>query len=563
MHKPTHTRTLSAPCYRRRAALPIFAAAAVLFAGHAAFAQTGYVITGGLSNFDCGNHCDEPCDEFETEIEGCRPEDVVHCYHNSNYGSPTVTLSASGLSTIIDYRNPQHLTAVGAVEHFGVTLRQLSSGYFIRVRWMRNGHTATVNGQIPLPGGGTAPATQPLLPSIAADLTQTFDGDGIACVVTNNDFAQWIWVQRRAQVTQGTVALESLMSNDPLVTTSVLIDPDPVLVGPGQSLASTSDLVELEEQQSVVFAAEYFQDLGMVGPFSTNHSRGPSLGNVMTATIASPASSCQQAAPLIETQPHNVTADAGHEVQISVSVEGNGFPVTYQWTRDGQPIANGGAYHGATSDELSIDSLSADTEGFYNVQVSSDCGTTISDTALVFITGHNPPPAHPCDPAATAPIQSQSACFGGVATFFAISAGDAPITYQWELQAAPDTWTPLSLDGVVLDCGGVAFADTPDQPFTNVLVFPCPGVATYPVRCVVSNACGTATGTAGSLFVFVGPPGDANGDALLDGQDIQPFVALLLSGTAAGPGLCAADINQDGVVDLLDIEPLVIQLLAQ
>ena len=71
------------------------------------YGQTGYSITGGLGNFDCGNHTDDPCDEFEIEIEDLRPGDVTHTYHNGNYGSPTVTQAANGTSTIIDYRNPQ------------------------------------------------------------------------------------------------------------------------------------------------------------------------------------------------------------------------------------------------------------------------------------------------------------------------------------------------------------------------------------------------------------------------------------------------------------------------
>ena len=91
-----------------------------------ASAQTGYSITGSMSNFDCHNHCDDPCDEFEVEIEGAHPEDVVHTYHNGNYGTPTVTLKADGTGTIVDYRNPQHPTAVNAVEHFGISMRQIS-----------------------------------------------------------------------------------------------------------------------------------------------------------------------------------------------------------------------------------------------------------------------------------------------------------------------------------------------------------------------------------------------------------------------------------------------------
>lgn len=128
---------------------------ALLILPSMALAQFGYRIVGGMSNFDVYNHCDHPCDEFEIEIEDCRPEDVIHVYHNGNYGGPTITRAPNGTSCIIDYRNPAHLTAVGTLEHFGIVLRQLTPTNNVHVRWMRGGAPATVNGQVPNPSGGT------------------------------------------------------------------------------------------------------------------------------------------------------------------------------------------------------------------------------------------------------------------------------------------------------------------------------------------------------------------------------------------------------------------------
>ncbi|MBY0262708.1 MAG: hypothetical protein K2Q20_10215, partial [Phycisphaerales bacterium] len=189
--------------------------------------QTGYTITGAMSNFDCVNRCDYPCDEIEIQVEGIRPEDVLHTYRNGNYGSPTVTLSPDGGSTIIDYRGPGHLTPVGTIEHFGVTIR--GAAYYApavyhptRVRWFRDGHPATVHGLVPTPGGTTAPATQPLQPSIGATVTPgTHGGGGLSLTVVNNDPVQSIWVRRRAQVTAEPVTLEALMPTDPVVTTTI------------------------------------------------------------------------------------------------------------------------------------------------------------------------------------------------------------------------------------------------------------------------------------------------------------------------------------------------------
>ncbi|MBI1189318.1 MAG: hypothetical protein GC200_01365 [Tepidisphaera sp.] len=369
----------------------------------AALAQSGYTITGGLSNFDCGNHCDDPCDEMEIEIEDIRPQDVIHTYHNGNYGSPTVTLSADGLSTIIDYRNPQHLTAVGAIEHFGVSLTNLSPYTPIFVRWKRNGMLATVNGQVPNPGGGTSPATQPMLPGISSDTTWgTTAAGAIGVTVVNNDPAQSIWIQRRATVTQGVVSLEALMPTDPVVTSTLQLDAAPILLGPGQSVTYTNDLLEVEDNQSVVFAATYYQDLFGGGPFNPYHQRGPELGNIMTASIASPDSGCQYSSPVIINQPQSADAAEGHSVDLRVDADGNDLPLSYQWTKDGVDLVNGPDFSGATTDGLTIESLSAATEGFYRVRVMNACGNTMSDSALVFITGHNvpppPPPPPACDP---------------------------------------------------------------------------------------------------------------------------------------------------------------------
>lgn len=566
-HASRPTRYSETVRVRNISRLCAFAPIAILVAALPAFAQTGYTITGGMSNFDCGNHCDEPCDEFEVEIEGIHPEDVVHTYHNSNYGSPTVTLSADGGSTIVDYRNPQHLTAVGSIEHFGVTLRQLSSANAIYVRWLVNGQPATVNGQIPIQGGGTAPATQPMLPSIATDMAAgTGGGDGIACSVTNNDPVQWIWIKRRAQVTQGIVTLEELMPNDPVVTTTVSLDTAPFLLAPGQTVTVINDLIEVEDNQSVVFAAEYYQDLGQVGPFNNSHALGPQLGNVMTASIASPDAGCSVSSPVILEQPLSATADEGHSVDLRVNADGNDLPLSFQWLKEGQPLVEGGGggmFHGVNGDELSIDELNADTEGFYAVRISNTCGTIVSDSALVFITGHNDAPPRPCETVSFASFTSEADCYNGYGFFSVNATSTTSMTYQWQIQADAETWIPLGVDYVTLPCGGSALADTPDAADSYIEVIPCTGVDTYNVRCLVTNDCGSAPSSSGQLMFYSGLPGDLNRDDTVNGTDIQTFVDMLLTGTAGGADLCAADLDMDLALTIDDVPYFVDELLYQ
>ncbi len=360
--------------------------AIVGLAAPAAFAQSGYTITGGLSNFDCGNHCDDPCDEFEIEIEGLHPEDIYHTYHNGNYGNPVIT--QDGTAVRIDYHNPAHLTPVGSIEHFGISLRNFSPATnTIRVRWMRNGATALVNGHEPIQGGGEAQNTQPILPTVTTQTAVDNEGNNvIQLLVTNNDTTQAIWVQRRVAVTAGEVTLEALMPNDPVVTGTFQIDASPVLLSAGATLATTGDLIELEDVQTAVFTATIFQDLFSGGPFGQQHVVGPQLVNLMTASVAA-IQQCQDGGPTIRRQPRSVTEDRGMPVDVDVSVHDGDTDTFYEWRKDGVVITDSGMITGTDTDTITIAQLTPDTAGIYYVTVYNACGREVSTSAIVQISG--------------------------------------------------------------------------------------------------------------------------------------------------------------------------------
>ncbi|MGD9690617.1 MAG: hypothetical protein AB7K52_13105 [Phycisphaerales bacterium] len=353
---------------------------------------TGYTITGGLSNFDVTNRSDHECDEFEIEIEDCHPSDIYHTYRNGNYGSPMI--EDHGTFCRIRYHHPQHLTPVGVIEHFGVSLRNFNPGTtVIRVRWMRNGHPALVNGSIPnpYPGGGTAQNTQPRMPAISTENHVQPNGDDyIILHVTNTDPAQSIWVKRSATVTAREVTLEELMSNDPLVTGSVAIDSSALRLGPGQTLTLNHDLFELEDTQSAVFNAEYFQDvIGSGGPFGGGQPvRGPSLGHVMTASVAAQRLCGVDGAPVIVGQPEALLDDLGASGDLSINVTTTDVDPVFEWRKDGVAIdLNDPRFVGADSDSLRIPTINAETVGIYYCVVSNVCGTAISQAAEVRIIG--------------------------------------------------------------------------------------------------------------------------------------------------------------------------------
>lgn len=364
-----------------------------------ALAQTGYYITGGMSNFDCTNKCDHDCDEFEVEIEGIHPEDVIHTYRNGNYGSPTITLSADGSKTIVDYRNPSHPTAVNSIEHFGIHLRQLVSANAVHGRWYRAGRPATVNGQIPDTSGssttGTTPATQPMMPSINVDLTNFAISERLTVTVTNVDTTQPIWIQRRATITTGVVTLEALMTNDPVITTTLFLDASPISLPAGASISYNDDLIEVEDNQSGVFAVEYFQDIlipGGGGLFGGNdsHVRGPSLGNVMTASIASP-DTCPANGPIIIDQPISQEGQIGDSIDLRIDADDLDLTTTFQWMHEGLAISDNELFSGTDGDELSLE-LQPQTQGMYQCIITNACGQSMTKSALVFIAGQNVAP---------------------------------------------------------------------------------------------------------------------------------------------------------------------------
>ena len=508
--------------------LVLLACALLALPGIAA-AQNSFGITGGLSNFDVPNHCDHECDEFEVEIEDCGPGDVVHTYHNGNYGSPTVTRGASGTSTIIDYRNPGHLTIVNSIEHFGISLRQFNPTNIIRVRWMRSGRSATVNGQVPNPNGSGASthASQPIMPIISADMgLGSTGGGGVACTVTNNDATQPMWIKRRGTVYQSVVTLEALMPTNPTVLLSVPLDASPIYLAPGQSLTVMNDLVEVEDNQSVVFAAEFYQDIFVSGGIfgSSSHAVGAMLGNVMTAAIASPGTGCDQSRPVILVQPHDITVALNHSADISVNADGNDLTLSYQWMRDGVALTNGGNFHSVTSDSLSIDQVNATSEGFYSCKVSNVCGFVYTSSALVFVTGHNNPPARPatgscCDSAGGCTFVEQAGC-------------NSANTWSSASTCTPNacgTSTPTGACCNGTSCTQIDPGNCLGSYFGN-------GTTCSPTSCCTADFNQSGAADVQDIFSFLSgwfsadPRADINGVGGLNVQDIFDFLSAWFAG---------------------------------
>jgi hypothetical protein len=102
--------------------------------------------------------------------------------------------------------------------------------------------------------------------------------------------------------------------------------------------------------------------------------------NTCGNTISSPATLSITAAPAITTQPASQAICIGNNATLSVVASGTGL--TYQWSKEGTPVA------GATASTYTIVNTTSGSAGNYTVAVTGACGTVVSNVAtLAILTG--------------------------------------------------------------------------------------------------------------------------------------------------------------------------------
>jgi hypothetical protein len=135
----------------------------------------------------------------------------------------------------------------------------------------------------------------------------------------------------------------------------------------------------------------------------------------------SPANTAQSATPpVITAQPSGQSVTVGAGVLLTVSVTGTA-PFTYQWTKDGAPIAGG------SGPALQISAAQVGDAGTYAVQVANAAGSLTSAPATVTVTV----PSTPSGPSINVQPLSQTVSLGSSLTLFVQVSGSAPLTYQW------------------------------------------------------------------------------------------------------------------------------------
>ena len=134
--------------------------------------------------------------------------------------------------------------------------------------------------------------------------------------------------------------------------------------------------------------------------------------------------SCQ---PIIAVQPQNQTNSVGARVTFSV-VATNLSPMGYQWQKNGINLGNGGNISGASTDTLTIASISDSDAASYSVIVSNSFGSTTSSNAVLTVSDFLFIAAQP---------QSQTVGVGSNVTFNVTVYGAPPFVFQWYFNETP------------------------------------------------------------------------------------------------------------------------------
>ncbi len=131
--------------------------------------------------------------------------------------------------------------------------------------------------------------------------------------------------------------------------------------------------------------------------------------------------------PRIMQNPRNTTVEAGQPALMQAVAEGT-QPITYRWSRNGQPIANSN-----TSALWVFNTSPADDGALFTVTATNAAGTTTSTAARLNVTGSAIAPS-----IVTQPL-SATAVAGETASFAVVAQGSGPLTYQWLRNTVPIT----------------------------------------------------------------------------------------------------------------------------
>jgi alpha-tubulin suppressor-like RCC1 family protein len=182
--------------------------------------------------------------------------------------------------------------------------------------------------------------------------------------------------------------------------------------------------------------------------------------------------------PGVLTQPISQTTPLG--LSANFNVVGNGTPpLGYQWLFNGVGLTNDARITGATSNLLSISSVTPTDAGSYSVLIANAAGSVTSSNALLSVT----PLLITLQPSNT------TAILGSNVTFHAAVAGATPLFYQWQ-KDGQDLADGARIFGAQSNILAITGAETNDAGAYQL---------------VVTNAYGAVTSQLALLTVLVPP----------------------------------------------------------
>ena len=134
-------------------------------------------------------------------------------------------------------------------------------------------------------------------------------------------------------------------------------------------------------------------------------------------------------APALAAQPQGATNSAGSTVTFSAAATGTA-PLSFQWRRDGLPLADGGNIAGAGTAVLTLANVGGADAGGYSLAVTNQYGSVTSAVATLTV----------IDPVIAVQPVSQIGQCGQSLTLSVTAAGTAPLRYQWSKDGGALAW---------------------------------------------------------------------------------------------------------------------------
>jgi hypothetical protein len=152
-------------------------------------------------------------------------------------------------------------------------------------------------------------------------------------------------------------------------------------------------------------------------------------------------------ASTISVQPQPQTLVSGGDV-ATLALTASGSGLTFQWRRNGTPLASGGRISGATTSSLTITSVAAADQGTYDCLVTGSCGSVVSNPATLTVstcpvgwTGTTTAPFGTRNVHA----QAYAAVNGGTLLFGGTTPANTALGDTWLLRAG--TWSQVASTG--------------------------------------------------------------------------------------------------------------------